>query len=1436
MSVSQTNFQLEALESRLLLSAEAALAVGAQPLPDVGTAAELMNPIGVGNLSQEGLVLIQPVEATAAGTQGETLPLIPDLESLVPLEGEPDALASSPVLTAARSESEVSSVRSEGQLETRSMGAALPGNLGFGVAAVASDTIDSDTGIGEPLPLLRTFLVQTLTTANAPPISQNAALTGVVLSDNRTSNGSRISALSRLATSAASATTVNGTISSDATWAGTIHITGDLTIDAGVRLTISAGAVLKFDRGAQMLVNGVLDARGTTATPIVFTASRDDSIGEDVSGEGTATVAAGDWRGLVFGAGAGLSVMQNVEVRYAGNIYHPGHGGGYQVAIAISSSISLIDVTVRNSDWIGIRISSDSPKLTRVKIDTARDAGLAGLMMATPVITDVTISGTALNGYRLEGDAVAGNLTWDTGNLPLHLASAVTIPSGVTLTIVPGQVIKLTGSQLIIVDGTLQAIGTAAEPIVFTSANDDSAGGDSNANGDTVGAAGEWTGLVFNDGSDASVVQFAEIRYAGNLYHPGHGGGYTPAIRLSGTTAALSDVLIRDVDSSGVSINSGSPKFSRVQVVRARHEAFNGALMANPDCVQLGASQTGGNQYVLRGGSLTSDRTWFMGGLPIYVQGDVIVEKGITLTIVNTQPVRLGGHMTIATGGTVKIAEGEIIKSHRGVTIIVDGTLTAIGTAAAPIIFTAHNDDSAGGDTNADGPSEGGAGEWRALAFNPGSDQSILAFVEVRFAGNTFHPGHGGGYLPSLSINSSATFKDVLVRDADARGIQIEGGSPQLVRVSVLRARYQGFAGKPTATPVLRNLSSSGTSLDGAYFLEGGDNTISTDWTWDFGGVPVQLEGHITVAAGVTLTILAGHTFRFYRGTVLSVNGKLNAIGTADAPIIFTCYRDPSEGTAGGEWQGIDLNDSADGSVLQNVQVRYAGNLYHPGHGGGYRPAVRITGAEVTMTDVIVSDSDSTAVRIVSGAPTLTNVAVVRARHDAFYGTLTATPVLTNLSATDASGDRYALDGGELPGDRTLWGGGLPIELYGDLTVPAGKKLVIAAGQVLKFSNGEQLIVEGTLEAIGTENKPIVLTSWRDDAVGGDSNDNGAGDAPISGDWQAVFLNAGSDASVLDYVEIRYAGNVYYHEHGQGYQWALRFKNTKARASHLRVYQPDWHGIRLEGGAPTLENVRVESSARGYAFWMTLDSDPKLSGLASVNNPGDAFVLDGGTLASDRRLNIITMPYVLDGNFTIAEGVKLTLDPGVVFKLSNEQAIEVSGTLDAQGSLARPIVFTSRRDDTALGDTWHDGDTPAAGGNWAYLRFTQTSKDSVLDHVDVRYAGNIHYNGHGQGYTPSVRIEGPLPRSAAAVCSGAIRRGSGSAAIRWVVHRVSKKSRFAGRGTTRFTYSTSWPLRNLSACLLQATARATALSWLEAACLVTGRGTAAVCRSTWPMR
>ena len=113
--------------------------------------------------------------------------------------------------------------------------------------------------------------------------------------------------------------TLSGTISEDETWRGhNIYcVTGNLTVASGKTLTIMPGAIVKVADGLSLTVNGILDAQGTRAQPIVFTSIKDDEHGGDTNGDGEMTYPyAGDWGTIIV---SGVASFNYVSVLYGGS-------------------------------------------------------------------------------------------------------------------------------------------------------------------------------------------------------------------------------------------------------------------------------------------------------------------------------------------------------------------------------------------------------------------------------------------------------------------------------------------------------------------------------------------------------------------------------------------------------------------------------------------------------------------------------------------------------------------------------------------------------------------------------------------------------------------------------------------------------------------------------------------------------------------------------------------------------------------------------------------------------------------------------------------------------------------------------------------------------------------------------------------------------------
>lgn len=158
---------------------------------------------------------------------------------------------------------------------------------------------------------------------------------------------------------ASNGTHVSGTISASTTWtlAGSPYVVdGNVTVAAGVTLTIDPGVVVKFNgQFRQMVVNGTLKAVGTAAQPVVFTSIQDDSVGGDSNGDGAATSPApGQWVDIGIRAGT-ASEFRHVVVRYGG--YGSANSGYGAISVSgVGTSVTVANATITNNQRSGIKI------------------------------------------------------------------------------------------------------------------------------------------------------------------------------------------------------------------------------------------------------------------------------------------------------------------------------------------------------------------------------------------------------------------------------------------------------------------------------------------------------------------------------------------------------------------------------------------------------------------------------------------------------------------------------------------------------------------------------------------------------------------------------------------------------------------------------------------------------------------------------------------------------------------------------------------------------------------------------------------------------------------------------------------------------------------------------------------------------------------------
>ncbi|MCB9693638.1 MAG: hypothetical protein H6736_17635 [Alphaproteobacteria bacterium] len=343
----------------------------------------------------------------------------------------------------------------------------------------------------------------------------------------------------------------------------------------GPIVTTTAGTTLYFGDLGQLVVGvgdqGSLIAAGTATDPVVFTALSEVTTGNPVRG---------NWEGLTFGSAQRQSALTYAEVAYAGktttkgavtflqrsvnpvvldhvNIHDSGADGVQSLTVGLEAQhLEIRDSMFVDNDDIGVNIGQRGlrdlgPGVHSFYRNTVTGNGLNGVTVAAGsggrISTDNVIGNnnlvTGLHDFiGLYGGSITEDMTLskqlDDQNdvLPYRLlTSSLRVRDAAILTIEPGVVMEVddtavnNGIEIIIgrddQAGGIHAVGTALEPIRFTSAAE-------------FPTYGDWAGISLGEECLTTVVGGCKLDYV-TIDYAGSSGA------LGSDRAALS-VYLRD--------------------------------------------------------------------------------------------------------------------------------------------------------------------------------------------------------------------------------------------------------------------------------------------------------------------------------------------------------------------------------------------------------------------------------------------------------------------------------------------------------------------------------------------------------------------------------------------------------------------------------------------------------------------------------------------------------------------------------------------------------------------------------------------------------------------------------------------------------------------------------------------------------------------------
>lgn len=563
----------------------------------------------------------------------------------------------------------------------------------------------------------------------------------------------------------------------------------------------------------------------------------------------------------------------------------PGLFAPYQLTAAITAG-----------PQVSLAWSDTSTSENGFQVERAIGAGTFATIGATSTnltsYTDTGVSAGGVYAYRVRsfnangqsGYSNLANVTVPSGPCPTphtitrNIDTATTLVSGVpgcvhyrvvgrvsvsgALTIQAGTAIAMGAGARLTVFGSLRAVGTPGQPIVFQGEQP---------------TRGYWEAIDFSSSSPLNELRHVQVR---------HGGGGTAAVRAN-VLVRGSDALIVHASRFEESAGAGLWIYSLAQLRGFSTNSFRGNALSG---LHVSAEHIG----ALDAASVYADAN----GTPfVDVEGTQVTKT--QEWNVATVPLRMTGVTTIRSD--VSIGAGVQLWMGQRASILVRGSLAAVGSGASRITIRGEQ------------PLRG---YWESIEFASPSALNRLADVHVR---------HGGGITGRLAAsvtvanNSALQIERTEIEESATAGLWVDNyADVRQSSANVFRNNAEAGIHVPAEQVGALDVASSYLDGNGKAYIEVEGGTVARAQVWRVTGAPLFLTGVTTIQGAVT--IAPGVNVAMGPGAMINVYGSLVAIGTPSARITIRGHA-----PLRGYWQTINFNTSSSLCEFAFVDVLHGG-------------------------------------------------------------------------------------------------------------------------------------------------------------------------------------------------------------------------------------------------------------------------------------------------------------------------------------------------------------------------------------------------------------------------------------------------------------------------------------------------------------------------------
>lgn len=518
-----------------------------------------------------------------------------------------------------------------------------------------------------------------------------------------------------------------------------IKVNASLTINPGVRVEVNEGVVLTVEAGG-----GTLVAEGEEGSPILFTSS--DEAGEIL------------WGGMLINSSSTQNTLNHVELRFGGGEDALIYAGGWRAAaigVNENAKVSITNTKITRSGADGLFVLSTG-SLTSFDNNTFSannnfpltvSINQLGMINASNVFEDNDNTQDRENVVRVYDSNLDQDQEWSalSNGASYRFVSKVNIQAD--LTIGEGTILEFEEGVVMEVasGGVLKALGTADEPVVFTSPG--------------VDDGKKWGGIIVKSTSINNELDHVQILHAGGEDALVYIGGWYAAsvaidnkakLKLTNTEVAHSaayglavhgEGVLQDFGNNHFHNNADYPLLLPANMVGMVDEATN--ISENSEDVVLIFSSTLDSNARYREGA---DEKW------VALQGDARYLINGKLNVDDDLAIAEGAYLAFADGVSMEITS--------------NGSLNAVGSNAGTITFTANETD--------------GNHNWGGIVIKSSDSKNVIRNAEISYAGNNsslvYISGWRGGNV-AVDNNASLDISTSQVSDSKTYGIAFHPGS-----------------------------------------------------------------------------------------------------------------------------------------------------------------------------------------------------------------------------------------------------------------------------------------------------------------------------------------------------------------------------------------------------------------------------------------------------------------------------------------------------------------------------------------------------------------------------------------------------------------------------------------------------------------------------------